>query len=202
MARSTSCNSPGGRSFHAIGAAGVRSRGRCAGPHDAAHPPRAAHPRPPDRDRALSAIDRNWVRTMTAGPALRAGLRRSVPCSVANSSISPRRRARDPQRAEAVAQRCEEVTAQVTMGEVERANAPDSSHNPNLVPGSRRFGQCYPADQLSHQVLEWFVRQPPRKSGQPPSVLLSVGPGMVVLVSRLRRSCVLRDPVGWLQPAG
>lgn len=53
------------------------------------NPPRAAPPRPPHRDRALSAVDRTWVRTMTAGPTFRAGLPRSVPCPVANSSISP-----------------------------------------------------------------------------------------------------------------
>ena len=60
-------------------------------PHDAAHPPRAAHPRPPDRDRALSAVEWNCVHTMTAGPALRAGLRRSVIMSSTPTAVGFRR---------------------------------------------------------------------------------------------------------------
>jgi hypothetical protein len=67
------------------------------------------------------------------------------------------------QSAEAVAESRENVTAPVTVGRI----SPHSA-NPELLSQLKgevgAINMCYPANQLMHQVSEWFVRRPPRKA--------------------------------------
>jgi hypothetical protein len=74
--------------------------------------------------------------------------------------------ARAPQSAEGVAQRREEAPALVMVGGTGRNSGGGLRSCSQFDELFGRIDNRYPTDQLTHRVLEWFVRQPPRGAGR------------------------------------
>src|ERR1019366_10407971 len=92
---------------------------------------------------------------------------------------------------EAGAQSREKVTVPVMVG----GDGPRSPHLEPLSQSKRRLGatdKCYPTDQLMHQVMDWFVRQPPtnaRVQNPPPRHPRLPRRNATSYTDRLGRSC-------------